>query len=82
MEFRLSWTEAAAVLTIVAAVSGVALVLIRQALGGSFAGRPALAALERRMASVEARLNEMPTEDELRALGHRIGHIERSLGQL
>lgn len=82
MELRLGWTEVSAMLTLAAAVSGVALVLIRQALGGSFAGRPALQALERRLGSVETRLNEMPSEDEIRALGNRIGHMERSLNQL
>lgn len=59
---------------------GAALGLVRLNMRGAFVSLAAHHRLEERMADVEQRLSQLPTQQDLNAVGARMGAVEKAVG--
>ena len=75
----IDWQQIGALLGVVVVLGGIGAFLVRATLAGLFAERKAFEALERRMSSVEQRLAEGPTGEDMRELYRRMGAVEVSV---
>lgn len=73
------WRDLAWILAVSTLLGGMLLAFIRWKLGGDFARAADLSRLEGRLAMVEARLDRVPSHDDLKALQARVGGLEREV---
>jgi hypothetical protein len=73
------WKDLAWIVAVGVALGGLLLAFLRFKLAGDFAKAADVAAFNGRLAAMEERLTRMPSHDDLRALQHRVGELERGV---
>jgi len=71
--------DVVAFLAAVGTVSGLLIAYIRYSLGGDFAKTSDVAALAAKVTLLEQRIERMPSHEDMRSLGTRIGEVERGV---
>jgi hypothetical protein len=73
------WKDLAWIVAVGVALGGLLLAFLRFKLAGDFAKAADVAALTGRLTAMEQRLTQMPSHDDLRAIQHRVGGLEREV---
>ncbi len=73
------WRDLVAVLTAATLIGGMVIAWVRWQLSTDFAKRGDITGLSDRMERVEAALKSFPSLDDVRALGERVGRVERGV---
>ncbi len=73
------WKDLAWIVGVMTLLGGLLLAFLRFKLAGDFAKAADVAALTGRLTAMEQRLTQMPSHDDLRAIQHRVGGLEREV---
>lgn len=73
------WRDLAWILAVATLLGGTLIAFIRWKIGGDFAKAADMTRFEGRLAMLEARLDRMPSHDDLKALQARVGGLEREV---
>ena len=73
------WKDLAWILGILTLLSGALIAFVQWKLGSFFAKAADLAGIAGRVSAMEQRLSQMPSHEDLRALQHRVGGLEREV---
>lgn len=76
---QFEWKDLAWMLGVGALLSGTLIAFVQWKLGSFFAKASDVAAMGGRLSAMEQRLSQMPSHDDLRALQHRVGGMEREV---
>ena len=79
---QFEWKDLAWMLGVSTLLGGTLIAFIRWKLAGDFARSADVARIDGRLAMVEARLERMPSHDDLRTLEARVGGLEREVVQV
>ena len=74
------WRDIVLVLSTTGIISSLFLAWVKWQLSGDFARKPDIDDLSRRLKEVEGQMVTMPTQDDMRRIGDRLGGVERDVG--
>lgn len=77
--FGIGITDVATWLGAGVTIGGIVIAWVRWQLSGAFGSRDDITALAARISNMEAKLANVPTHDDVRQLGQRIGAVEREI---
>lgn len=73
------WRDILLVLSTTGLVSSMFIAWVKYQLAGDFARKPDIDDLGRRLKEVEGQMVTMPTQDDMRRIGDRLGSVERDV---
>lgn len=74
----LAWRDIAPLLGVVTGIAGVGYAVLRARMIGDFATAADVRALEERISELETTVRRVPSHDDIRQIGVRVGELERT----